>query len=74
VIGYVSDRSGDEAGFWKAQYALAPHLLVQGGTHALSVANLQHAGNLRAICRENGLAPVKVDRAGVALLRPAGEP
>ena len=77
TLGYVTDF-GDQGPtgeyFWKAQYGLAPHLLVEGESHRLILANLQHPGKLGSLCQRMGLTPVKVDRAGVALLRPEGEP
>jgi hypothetical protein len=71
TLGYFSDLPDRGPGlgmFLQAQYALAPHSLLEGGSHRYSIGNLQDPTKLDAICAENGLTPVKVDPAGVALL------
>jgi len=76
TVGYVSDIAEDgptSGGLWRTQYGLAPHLLVDGKSPPLIVANLQHARDLKPLCRREGLTPVMVDGT-VAVLRAAGEP
>ncbi|HZK79689.1 MAG TPA: hypothetical protein VFC46_01450 [Humisphaera sp.] len=77
TLGYISDLRDRGAGitlFLQAQYALAPHVLLEGGSHRFTIANLQDPTKLAALCAENDLTPVMVDRAGVALLRRKAAP
>jgi hypothetical protein len=77
TLGYVSDLPDRGPGlglFLQAQYALAPRILLEGDSHRLTLANLQDPAKLAAVCAANGLAPVKVDPDGVALLEKKGAP
>lgn len=75
VLGYLSDLSDRGKGnefFFHAQYALAPHVLIEDPHPRFTIANLSDPKQLARICRDHQLVPVMIDPNGVVLLRSIG--